>query len=253
MTENVRKTHIAIVLDCSGSMDKIVEETVSGFNEQVQAVKTGSVEGQRDTSGQIVDVQTTLSLVTFSSNVDIPKFWCRAPEGVREMDTNEYKPNGATAMLDAVGYTLDRLQKRPDADDPDTSFLVIVISDGWENNSMKETYDTISRKIKACTDTGRWTFTYMGANQDLGEVAEKMAIPRGNTQSWVNDSAGTVYANSISNSAVSGFMEARVMTCMSATGSYYPGDSTSNITVEDLTLSVDGGLSWTPESTTPDK
>ena len=271
-----RKTHIAIVLDCSTSMHSIREETVEGFNEQIQAIhdskdyKVGPSVGENDACliPTDVEMETTVSLVTFSTKVDPPKIWCQHPDKIRKLTPDQYMTGGWTAMLDAVGYTVDRLQEREDASDPDTSFLVVIISDGDENKSKTETFETIGAKIKECNASDRWTFTYMGANQDLETVSRNMSIPVGNTMSWNNDSDGTLYANSVSTSAISGYMCARAAYGMSSTGAYFTPDDASPTVVDgdighyaiasdediaNLTAKLDGNAThWSSISSSPE-
>jgi hypothetical protein len=68
--------------------------------------------------------------------------------------------------------------------------LVNIISDGIENNSKQYTYGDVAEKISHLQSTGRWTFTYSGANQNLAIVTSKMNIPKGNTQSWARTGEG---------------------------------------------------------------
>jgi hypothetical protein len=92
-------------------------------------------------------------------------------------------------MLDGVGTTLERLEGL--AAGPDDRYLVCIISDGMENASRRFTYGEIGRTIRRLQGTIRWTFTYIGANQDLSRVTEELGVPRGNVREYQADAAGT--------------------------------------------------------------
>ena len=173
------RNHIAIVLDESGSMGSIRIEAIDAFNQQVKAIK-------ETTAGQ----QSTVSLVKFNTVVSDPVYWAQPVETMSPIGPNDYMPNGMTAMLDAVGLTIDRLRVLPDADDEDTSFLVVIISDGHENNSKKYSYRDVAERIQTLDATERWTFTYLGANQDLSQVSADLHIPVQNTSAFIASSAG---------------------------------------------------------------
>lgn len=174
-----KKNYTVFVLDESGSMYGIQRQAQEAVNEQVQDAKI-NLEG----SG----VESVVSLVKFSSSVGDPVFWNKPLNEVPNV--SNYCPNGMTAMLDAVGFAIDKLNQQSDINDPGTSVLFVIVSDGYENASNRETYASIAEKIQQAQDTGRWTFTYSGANQDLSKVAKQMNIPIGNTQLYTASSIG---------------------------------------------------------------
>lgn len=101
-----------------------------------------------------------------------------------------YVPDGMTAMLDAVGGTIDRLECRGKGID-EASVLVCVISDGYENASHRYGYPDVAERIQRLTETGWWTFTYLGSNQDLSQVSAALHIPQGNTASYQATPSGS--------------------------------------------------------------
>lgn len=177
--EEVLRNHIAIVLDESGSMMSIRREIMDVFNEQVDVVRASAM-----------DQPTTISLVKFSTHVPDPVYWTEPVDVMRRLSPADYQPNGLTAMLDAVGLTIDRLRALPDADDENTSFLVMVLSDGQENNSRRYSFGDVAERIQTLERTDRWTFAYIGANQDLGEMADRLLIPAANMMAFESTSVG---------------------------------------------------------------
>jgi hypothetical protein len=104
-----------------------------------------------------------------------------------------YVPDGSTAMLDAVGQTIDRLEREGSQID-EASVLVCVISDGQENSSTDYNYESVAERIQRLTATERWTFTYLGSNQDLSIVSEYLSIPMANMTSYASTAEGTADA-----------------------------------------------------------
>lgn len=177
-----RKTNfVAMVLDRSSSMHSIRDEAVGAFNEQIRTIREA-------TEGQNIDV--VVGLVTFSNRVDEPVFWNLPLHDVPELRPEDYIPSGMTAMRDGVGFTIDRLKEFSNINDEDTSVLVVVISDGHENNSREYSSEMLANRIKECQDTGRWTFVYEGANQDLSVVSAETNIPTLNTLSFDASASG---------------------------------------------------------------
>ena len=183
----ITKVHDVIILDKSGSMCSIRDETVSMFNEQVDSILTKSK-----------DIDTNVSLVTFSDTVDEPIFWEEPVDKISKLTKEDYVPNGLTAMLDAVGFVINKLKELDDADNEDVAFLVSIVSDGQENNSKEHSYESISNLIKNCESTKRWTFTYLGANQNLRDISAKMNISIHNMMNFCADPNGMKIASSAS-------------------------------------------------------
>ena len=158
-------TEIAFILDRSGSMASMVEAAISGFNRLLQ-------------DQQAAPGEARFSLVLFDDHYDVP---CASlPIGeVPLLDTQTFVPRGSTALLDAIGRTIDDLGKRldatPEAERPGTVILAIL-TDGEENSSLQETYESISRKIRHQQDAYSWQFLFLAANVDAIATAGRMSI-----------------------------------------------------------------------------
>ena len=189
------KTHVAILLDCSGSMQACQTETVAGFNEQVQAIRKSA-----QLSG--AEGATFVTLAVFNDGVEFVRF-AEPVDRLMEISADEYHPDSLTAMLDAVGATLGRLAREVE-DSDDVSYLVIIISDGEENASKEHSYESVARMIQARQETGRWTFSYMGANQNLSDLSARLHIPKSNTAVYCSSRHGTAVSfTSLSKSVIS--------------------------------------------------
>jgi Mg-chelatase subunit ChlD len=175
------KNYVLMILDKSGSMTALQNEIVGGFNDQLKVIREENTK---------YGMKSLVSLVTFSSRVDTPIAWLEDIDTIKELTAEEYKPDGMTAMYDAIGDSIEKLMQVPDANDEGTAFLVIIISDGQENNSTKYTGQKIAELIDSCQKTGRWTFTYIGANQDLSQVSKHLNIDVNNTLRFAATAAG---------------------------------------------------------------
>lgn len=193
--ESKLRTYVAIVLDKSGSMQNIIDPTIQGFNSQVDSII-------KEAPGEVL-----LSLVTFNEHVD-PIFFNKSPSHFTRLSRSNYKPKGWTALYDAVGYTIRRLENEVEHSE-NSAFLVIIVSDGEENRSRDYTSYTLGSLIQRKRTTNKWTFVYVGSNQDLSQVAAKLYIPIGNTFTWTNDLQGTNKAFSTTTSAVANYMSLR--------------------------------------------
>jgi hypothetical protein len=189
------KTYVAVVLDRSGSMDSIRQEALDVFNEQVKTIQA-----------KAKDMDVSVCFSTFSTAADKPVIWMQDAQELKPMTTAQYMPAGMTAMYDGVGDAIDGLKKAADADEKHVAFLVVIISDGFENNSKRFSAADIAERVQACEKTGRWTFTYLGANQDLKKVSKDLGINLGNMAAFVSTAEGTRDATTMHAAATSGYM-----------------------------------------------
>ncbi len=176
-------TEIAFVLDRSGSMDAIRSDAIGGFNRFIADHK--SIPG---------DVNFTLVLFSHEST----KLYSRvALREIPELTTATYTPNGTTALLDAIGQTIDDLGAAYDADKHKPQKVIFVIlTDGQENASRKFTNDAVAQRIKHQTENYGWEFVFLGANFDAFACAQLLNIKTSNTHQYTCDSASVARAYS---------------------------------------------------------
>ena len=162
----MKNTEIIFVIDASGSMSNLVSDTIGGFN--------GFVTSQKALEGK-----AALTTVLFNSS------WRILHDGVdihevNPMTTSEYSVGGMTAMLDAIGEVINRVQDRHDelgANKPE-EVLFVITTDGEENCSKKFTKNQIEKMIKHQTNGHGWKFMFLGANMDSVKEAESIGISR---------------------------------------------------------------------------
>lgn len=160
----MKHTEIIFVIDASGSMAHLVGDTIGGFN--------GFIESQK-----AIDGKATLTTVLFNSSWRILHNGVDLHE-VKPMTTADYVAGGMTAMLDAIGETINRVQDRHDelgVEKPE-NVLFVITTDGEENSSRKFTKSQIEKMIKHQTNGHGWKFMFLGANMDAVKEASSIGI-----------------------------------------------------------------------------
>lgn len=162
----MKYTEIIFVIDKSGSMAHLTGDTIGGFNGFIESQK--ALDGKATLTTVLFDTYTK----TLHDGVDIHE--------VKPMTKTDYIAGGATAMLDAIGETINRVQERHDelgAEKPD-NVIVAITTDGEENSSRKFTKSQIEKMIKHQTNGHGWKFMFLGANMDAVKEAESIGITR---------------------------------------------------------------------------
>lgn len=201
--------HIAIVLDYSSSMMSIREDTRNHLNRTIRTIASNAKESNQD---------TTFSLYRFGTN-DYPFSGWQRSNGVTEdqfcvpveqaRELTSYTPSGNTPLFDGVGYAIERLKARQDAKDSHVSFLVIVITDGVENASMKYNSRSINDLMTTVQGTDRWTLSFLLPPHQKKSFCQKFSIPTGNVQEWEATSVGVALASHQTQSGVTHYYAAR--------------------------------------------
>ncbi len=163
---NKHKAYNLIVLDESGSMESIKRATISGFNEVVQTIK--------EVEKQFPDQEHFVTLITFNGGGIKTLLDKERVTLLSEIDERKYQPNASTPLYDALGFGINSLNNYLQ-DKTEYNVLVTVLTDGEENASREFNRSQISKIITDLKEKG-WTFTYMGANQDVEAVAASLSI-----------------------------------------------------------------------------
>ena len=155
-----------IILDASGSMESIYNQALSGVNETIQTIRMGQKEHP--------ELQQCITLSSFNSgrNYLNVKYSVTPIDEAKEITRNDYVVGGCTALYDAMGEMISELKRKITEED---RVLVTVITDGYENASTHWSGPQIKSFVEELRHEG-WTFTYIGANQDVEAVAGSMGI-----------------------------------------------------------------------------
>lgn len=164
---NPNLTEIAYILDRSGSMQPLQEAAIAGFNDFLRC--------QLDVPGD-----ARLTLVLFDDEYLVP-IAARPVEEVPRLNARIYIPRGSTALLDAIGETIDTLGRRlaatPEPERPG-KVIVVIFTDGQENASRQYRWKDIADRIRHQRARYNWEFLFLGANQDAIATAARMDLDR---------------------------------------------------------------------------
>ena len=186
-----RDTELVFILDKSGSMMGLEKDTIGGFNSLLKKQK--GEEGVARVTTVLFDHRYTL----LHDRLPIKE--------VKPITKKEYEPAGTTALLDAVGRTIDSLLENligiPKEKYP--SVMFVIITDGEENASKDYTLERIRKRIEFCKESEGWQFIYLGANVDAFAAAATIGIGASRTASYHADSMGVSVNFEVLNSAMS--------------------------------------------------
>lgn len=178
MIKNKKETLIAFILDKSGSMCSCKEATISGFNEYINDLK-------KDKKNKY-----SMSLTLFDTVVD-NKYTNKELKEVELLDTKSYDPNGSTALYDAVFSTINKTEK---VLNKDQKVLCIIMTDGEENASREVTDKEVFKKIDELKKTKKWSFVFLGANQDSWIMGQKFGMSKNCVSNFNSTERGSATA-----------------------------------------------------------
>lgn len=173
-------TEMVFILDMSGSMSGLEQDTIGGFNSLIDKQK--GLEGE-----------ALVSLVLFSqcSEVVLDR---KNLKDVPELTDKVYQASGFTALLDAVGdalHHIGNIHKYARAEDVPDNTLVVIITDGMENASRRYSQPEIKRMIERQKEKYGWEFLFLGANIDAVETAAHYGIGADRATNYHADTMGT--------------------------------------------------------------
>ena len=173
-------TELVFILDRSGSMSGLEEDTIGGFNAMIK-------KQQKETDGAAV---VSTILFNHTSKVLHDRI---ALDKIEPLTEDDYEVGGTTALLDAVGDAVKHIKNvhkyARDEDRPQKTIFIIT-TDGHENSSERFTYKEIKRLIERQKENG-WEFIFLGANIDAPEVASHLGIERRRAVNYHSDKLGT--------------------------------------------------------------
>lgn len=182
--------YIACIIDQSGSMYHLRQDTIGGIN--------SFIEEQKNVAGE-----ATLRINLFNTKME--QLYNGDLKDAPEFTEAQYLPSGGTALYDAIGLTVDALGKElaliPEDERPG-KVIVMILTDGEENSSNEYTDERIKEMVEHQERVYNWEFIFLGANQDSFTTAGGIGIRANNTMNWMPTSDGVTEAyTSLSNYA----------------------------------------------------
>jgi len=172
-------TELVFILDRSGSMGGLESDTIGGFNSMLE--KQQAEPGECRITTVLFDNQYE----TLHDRIDI--------KAVSPITDKEYFVRGNTALLDAIGRTINKIgsvQKNTAEEFRAEKVLFVITTDGMENASREFDYDKIKSMVEHQKSEYGWEFIFLGANIDAVDVANRFGVDRNRSQSFHNDSEG---------------------------------------------------------------
>ena len=178
-------TELVFILDKSGSMCGMEEDTIGGFNSMIEKQKK-------------LDGKVYVSTVLFSNNsqvlhdrVDIEK--------IEPMTEMQYNVGGSTALFDAIGSAIKHIgnvHKYAREEDVPQHTMFIITTDGMENASHTYSSAEVKKMISRQEEKYGWEFLFVAANIDAVETARNIGIRKERAANYEYSKKGTrnIYA-----------------------------------------------------------
>lgn len=183
MKEN--RTELVFILDRSGSMSHLTTDTIGGFNSMIEKQKQEP--GEAFVTTILFDDQYEI----LHNHVDIQE--------IALMTNAQYYARGCTALLDAIGHTINsigaRLNNTPEEERP-SKVIFTIITDGYENSSREFSRSQIKEMVEHQQDKYSWAFMFIGANMDAIAEGESLGVKAAFSKTYAASDVGTqsVYA-----------------------------------------------------------
>lgn len=194
-------TELVFILDRSGSMCGLEEDTIGGFNSLINQQK--KEEGEALISTVLFNDRTEVLYDRISLN------------HIQLMNDTQYCVRGCTALLDALGeaiHHIGNIHKYAREEDRPEKTIFIITTDGMENASRRYNYEKVKEMVEHQRNKYGWEFLFLGANMDAISVSQKFGVQAGRAVNYECDSEGTQLNYEVLSKAVS-----RVRACEAPT------------------------------------
>lgn len=180
-------THITFLLDETGSMRRVKDDTIGSFNSLVEEQEK-------------VDGRVTMSLVSFNSNRTVTRQKRADVADIARLTDNTYSPEANTPLIDACVQTIQATDEAVGEIGPD-QVVVVVLTDGKENASTEHTNTDLAEMVSERSD--EWEFVFLGADMDAFATAQEsgMDIDHKQTASFGQESMDAAMSTTARNVA----------------------------------------------------
>lgn len=172
---------LVFILDRSGSMSGLEDDTIGGYN--------AMLEKQKKEPGEAI-----ITTVLFDDKYELLHDRINLC-GIAPITYKEYYVRGSTALLDAVGRTINKIgnaQKHTAEEERAEHVMFVITTDGMENASREFTYEKVRQMIEHQKSKYGWEFIFLGANIDAIATAERFGISKDRATNYNADSEGTL-------------------------------------------------------------
>lgn len=183
---------LVFILDRSGSMGGLESDTIGGYN--------AMLEKQKKEQGEAI-----ITTVLFDDSYELLHDRINI-RGIAPITDKEYYVRGSTALLDAIGKTINiigNVQKYTADDERAKHVMFVITTDGMENSSREFSYEKVHQMIEHQKNKYGWEFIFLGANIDAIATAERFGIKKDRAANYNADSEGTLLNYEIISETVS--------------------------------------------------
>lgn len=179
-------TSINVIIDQSGSMAGLATDTIGGYNQFLSEQK-------------LVPGDAIFSLCLFSSRPNLVHDSLPI-SGIPNLNEKTYRPSGGTALLDAMGSTIDEVGRKLAAmqeHERPSKVIFLIMTDGQENGSRDYNAEQVRSMVAHQRDVYNWEFVFMGANIDAVAAGTNLGVSMSNSMNYAATSIGTksLYSN----------------------------------------------------------
>ncbi|MBK5241461.1 hypothetical protein [Clostridium sp.] len=173
-------TELVFILDRSGSMSGLESDTIGGYNALLKK--------QKEEPGEAI-----VTTVLFDDNYELLHDRINV-KGIRPITEKEYFVCGCTALLDAIGKTINKIvnvQRNTNEEERTNKVMFVITTDGMENASNEYNYEKIKKMVEWQKKKYGWEFIFIGANIDAIATATKFGISSDRAANYNADGEGT--------------------------------------------------------------
>lgn len=185
MKKKNEEMDIVFLLDRSGSMSGIENDTIGGYNSYI--------ESQKKNNAKVTTILFDDKYEMLTKREEI--------KNIKKLTNKEYYVRGCTALLDAIGTTINFMDK-----EKAKKVMFVITTDGMENASKEYNRAKIKEMIKGHKD---WEFIYIGADIDSYGEGQSIGIDSSNISNYRKDKKGVSMLYSAISNATENYREDR--------------------------------------------
>ena len=185
-------TEIVFILDRSGSMSGLEQDTIGGFNSMINQQKNA-------------DGEALVSTILFDNVSEVLHDRINVKD-IQPLTDHDYMVRGCTALLDAIGgaiHHIGNIHKYARQEDIPEHTMFVITTDGMENASRYYSSNKVKQMIERQKIKYGWEFLFLGANIDAVETAGLFGIDEDRAVNYQCDSEGTALNYEVISEAIS--------------------------------------------------
>lgn len=175
-------TEIVFILDKSGSMSGLEDDTIGGFNSFIENQK------REDGAAYVTTVMFSTNFEKIHDRVDLSE--------IKPLTDRDYRVGGGTALYDALCDTIEHIttvHRYIRKEDVPEKTIFVITTDGEENASRRYRAADVKRMVRVCENELGWEFLFLGANIDAFAAADRIGIRRSHAAKYDCAETGTMF------------------------------------------------------------